>query len=30
MGTDVQVCRYGARWRVAEWDLNLGLRCQMN
>ena len=24
MGTDVQVCRYGARWRVAEWGVQLG------
>ena len=23
-GTDVQVCRYGARWRVAEWGSQLG------
>ena len=24
MGTDVNVCRYGARWRVAEWGERLG------
>ena len=24
MGTDVQVCRYGARWRVQEWGRQLG------
>ena len=24
MGTDVQVCRYGARWRVQEWGQQLG------
>ena len=25
MGTDPEVCRYGARWRVAEWQTEKGL-----
>ena len=30
MGTDVQVCRYGARWRVQEWGQQLGFSVSDN